>query len=83
MFRTLKMLCATLALSSLISCAKNTTETAPAVVGEYCLIAKGITYAEQHPGDVEDSTNKYDSTDTVKQVKDHNLAYERTCPTVR
>ena len=62
------------------ACATSGTETVR-TVSEYCLIAKGISFAEQHEGDVEDSTNKFDSADTVKQVKEHNLAYERTCPT--
>jgi hypothetical protein len=44
------------------------------------LIAKGITYSEIKPGQTEDASNKYDTPETVKQVKDHDLAYTRVCP---
>lgn len=63
---------------SLISCATNTTETVR-TVSNYCLIAKGITYSEAHEGNVEDATNKYDTAETIEQVKNHDLAFEKVC----
>lgn len=61
------------------ACARNTTETAPRAISEYCLIAKGITFSEAHEGDVEDASNRFDTPETVAQVKEHDLAYERVC----
>lgn len=61
-----------------MSCAESTTETVR-TVSNYCLIAKGITYSEAHGADVEDATNKYDTAETIKQVKDHDLAFEKVC----
>ena len=80
MSRTLKTLLALPLLLSASACATNTTGTAPQAISNYCLIAKGITYSEIKPGQAEDATNKYDTPETVKQVKDHDLAYERVCP---
>lgn len=79
MSRMLKTLSATLLLTTFSACAKNTTETAPRAISDYCLIAKGISYSEIKPGQAEDTTNKYDTPETVKQVKDHDLAYEKVC----
>jgi hypothetical protein len=59
------------------SCARSTTETVR-TVSDYCLIAKGMTYSEAH-GQAEDLNNKYDTPETIQQVKDHDLAYERVC----
>lgn len=64
---------------SAMSCAKSTTETVR-TVSNYCLIAKGISYSEIKAGQTEDGTNKYDTPETVEQVKAHDLAYERVCP---
>lgn len=63
---------------SLMSCAANTTETVR-TVSDYCLIAKGITYSEIKTGQIEDINNQYDTEETVKQVRDHDLTYERLC----
>jgi hypothetical protein len=60
-------------------CATNTTETVR-VISDYCLNAKGISYSEIKPGQVEAFNNKYDTDITVKEVKDHNLKFERLCP---
>lgn len=80
MSRTLRMLLL-LPLPLIASaCAKSTTETAPRTVSEYCLIAKGISYSEIKAGQTEDAANKYDTPETVEQVKAHDLAYERVCP---
>jgi hypothetical protein len=62
------------------ACAHDTTGIAPRAISEYCLIAKAITFSEAHPGDVEDASNKYDTADTVQQVKNNDLAYDRVCP---
>lgn len=62
-----------------MSCAGNTTETVR-TVSDYCLIAKGITFSEAHGTDVEGVDNKYDTPETIQQIKDHDLAYERVCP---
>lgn len=63
---------------SLMSCAKSTTETVR-TVSDYCLIAKGITYSEIKVTQQEGADNKYDTPETVKQVKDHDLVYEKLC----
>lgn len=63
-----------------MSCAASTTETAVRTVHDYCLLAKGLTYSERKADQVEDALNKYDSDETVKQIKDHDLVYELTCP---
>jgi hypothetical protein len=63
------------------ACVTGSTGTAPPqAISNYCLIAKGITYSEIKPGQTEDASNKYDTPETVKQVKDHDLAYTRVCP---
>lgn len=62
------------------ACAKSTTETVR-TVSNFCLIAKGISYSEIKPGQVESAENKYDTPETVKAVKSHDRAYEATCPT--
>ena len=62
-----------------MSCATSTTETVR-TVSDYCLIATGISYSEIKPGQAEDAANKYDTPETVEQVKAHDLAYERVCP---
>jgi hypothetical protein len=67
-------------MSSLTACAHDTTGTAPRAISEYCLIAKPITFSEKHQGDVEDVNNKFDTDDTVKQVRDHDLKFDATCP---
>lgn len=63
---------------TLPACVTHTTETVR-TVSDYCLIAKGITYSEQHQGDVEDATNKYDTNETVTQVKNSDLVFQRLC----
>lgn len=63
---------------SLTACATNTTETVR-TVHDYCLIAKGITYSEKKPTQVEGAANLYDTPETVKQIKDHDLSYEAVC----
>lgn len=63
---------------SLMSCAKSTTETVR-TISDYCLIAKGITYSQIKENQTEDSTNKYDTEETIEQVKNHDLQYERLC----
>lgn len=63
---------------SLMSCAKNTTETVR-TVSDYCLIAKGITYSEIKQEQQEGVANEYDTPETIAQVKDHDLTYERLC----
>lgn len=80
MCKKLTMLLALPLMSSLTACAHNTTETAPRAISEYCLIAKPITFSEKHGIDVEDVTNKYDTDETVKQVREHDLKYDATCP---
>lgn len=77
-YRKPNKLLLSLALLSLTSCAANTTETVR-TVHDYCLLAKGITYAEQHDGDTEDATNKYDTAITVQEVKDADLVFEKIC----
>lgn len=67
---------------SLMSCAKNTTETVR-TVSNYCLITKGITYSGKKEGQIEDASNKYDTEETIAQVRDHDLTYERLCPPSR
>jgi hypothetical protein len=64
---------------SLMSCAKSTTETVR-TVSNYCLIAKGITYSQKKETQLEDASNKYDTEQTIKEIKDHDLTYERLCP---
>jgi hypothetical protein len=76
--KPMKLLLIPLLLSA-AACAPNTTETVRPV-SDYCLIAKGLTYSEAHGADIEDQSNKYDTPETIKQVKDHDLAYERVCP---
>jgi hypothetical protein len=66
-----------LAMTSM-SCAKSTTETVR-TVSNYCLIAKGITYSEIKPTQQEGAANLYDTPETVKQVKEHDLTFERLC----
>lgn len=61
-----------------MSCAKNTTETVR-TVSDYCLIAKGITYSEIKPTQQEGAANLYDTPETVAQVKNHDLTFERVC----
>lgn len=61
-----------------MSCAHPTTETAR-TVSDYCLIAKGITYSEAHAGNVETAQNSYDTAETIKQIKAHDLSYEAVC----
>lgn len=78
LFKMPKMLLLTLASSSLMSCAANTTETVR-TVHDYCLLAKGITYSQIHDNQAEDATNKYDTKETVQQITDHDLVYETTC----
>jgi hypothetical protein len=79
-FKMPKKLFVNLLLISLTSCAANTTETVR-TVHDYCLIAKGISYAEAHGTDVEDTSNKYDTSITIQQIKDHDLAFEKVCET--
>lgn len=67
-------------MSSLTACVHSTTGTAPRGISDYCLIAKPITFSEKHGTDAEDVNNKFDTTDTVKQVRDHDLKYDATCP---
>lgn len=78
MCKKLRMLSLPLLLLSATSCAQSTTETVR-TISEYCLIAKGITYSEIKAGQTEDSANKYDTPETVDQIKNHDLAYERVC----
>ena len=61
-----------------MSCARNTTETVR-TVSDFCLIAKGISFSKKQPLQVEDATNKYDTDETVKQIEEHDLKYERVC----
>jgi hypothetical protein len=61
-----------------MSCAANTTETVR-TVSDYCLIAKGLTFSQQKSTDVETTENKYDTNETVKQIIDHDLTYEKLC----
>jgi len=49
-------------------------------VSDYCLIAKGITYSEIHGTQKESVANIYDTPETIKQVKDHDLTFEKLCP---
>ena len=79
MSRMLKMLAIVPLLIFSAGCAKSTTETVRSV-SNFCLIAKGISYSEAHEGDVEDTANKYDTPETVEQIKAHDRAYEVTCP---
>lgn len=67
-------------MSSLTACVHGTTATAPRAISDYCLIANGITFSEKHGTDAESAANKYDTDDTVKQVREHDLKYEATCP---
>jgi hypothetical protein len=43
------------------------------------LIAKGLTFSQQKSTDVETTENKYDTNETVKQIIDHDLTYEKLC----
>jgi hypothetical protein len=63
-----------------MSCAHATTETVR-TVHDFCLIGAPITFSERHGTQVETAANSYDSDETVKQVKDHDLKWETTCPT--
>jgi hypothetical protein len=73
------MLLALLATLTLPACAANTTETAPRVISNYCLVSGAITYSEAHGADTEDASNKYDTPETIEQVKNHDLVWERLC----
>lgn len=64
---------------SATACAKNTTGTAPRAISEYCLIAKPITFSKARAGQVETAANAYDTPETVTQVENHDLAYEKVC----
>jgi hypothetical protein len=69
------------AMTTLTGCAHGSTAAAGVrTVHDYCLIAQGISYASQPAGQQEDSSNKFDTKETVTQVEAHNLAYQRTCP---
>ena len=61
------------------ACAKNTTGTVRSV-SDYCLIAKGITFSEIKATQEESAANSYDTPITIKQIKDHDLTYEKLCP---
>lgn len=67
---------------SFSGCATPTTVTATRTVHDFCLIAQhGISYAEQHAGDApESAVNAYDTADTIAEVKEFNVRYQRTCP---
>jgi hypothetical protein len=57
------------------------TEAGIRTVHDLCLIDKGIGYASQLPGAVEDSSNRYDTAQTVAEIEAHNLRFEAICPT--
>jgi hypothetical protein len=75
-----KKLCGTLLLSSLMSCAHATTETAPRTIHDFCLIGAPLTYSQPHGTDTETAANSYDTPETIKQIIDFDLKYEVTCP---
>lgn len=65
---------------SVSACQTSTTAVPPpAPVSEYCLIAKGISYAKKPPTSVEDARNRFDTQQTVEQITAHNLRYEAVC----
>ncbi len=63
---------------SLSACGHATTGPVR-TVSDYCLIARGISYASQLPGLTETSANLYDTAATVAAIEAHNLAYDRVC----
>ena len=79
MSRTPMLLGTILALSLTTACARNSTETVR-TISNFCLIAKGISYSEKKLEQVEDATNKYDTPETVEQVKAHDRVFVATCP---
>jgi hypothetical protein len=58
-------------------CATSTTETVR-TVNNYCLISEPIGYSSKGPS-VETVDNKYDTDQTVGDVKKHNSRYECVC----
>lgn len=64
-----------------VSCAGNTTAAPlpPPPVSEFCLIAKGIGYAQKPAASVEDQRNRFDTEATIKDVEAHNRKYEAVC----
>jgi hypothetical protein len=46
-------------------------------ISDHCLLDKGISYAS--PAGAEDSSNKYDTPQTVAEIEAHNLVYQRIC----
>jgi hypothetical protein len=61
-----------------MSCAKSTTEIVRNV-SDYCLIAKGITYSEKRETQEEGAENLFDTPETIVQIKNHDLTFERLC----
>lgn len=39
-----------------------------------------LTYANAPAGQVNDPGNRYDTTETIKQIDDHDAVYEKLCP---
>lgn len=79
MLKKVGMLSIILLSTTAATCAPSTTETVR-TVSDYCLIAKGITFSKKRPTQVETAANAYDTDETVKQVEEHDLAFERLCP---
>ena len=67
-------------LSSLTACETSSTDPGVRTVSDYCLIARGISYASQPAGQEEDSRNRFDTAETVRDVEEHNVVYRRRCP---
>lgn len=70
-------LIACLILLGTSACARSTTETVR-TVSNFCLITQPITFSGRaaNPETVE---NKYDTDETVVQVKKHNSRFECVC----
>lgn len=61
-------------------CVKGSTEPGVRTVSDFCLIAKGISYASKPAAETETAANNFDTDETVAQVEEHNLKYLRRCP---
>jgi hypothetical protein len=60
------------------TCVPSTTEIVRPI-DNFCLVAKPITFSRIRPEQVETKENKYDTEETVDQVEEHDIVYERLC----
>lgn len=67
---------------SLTSCASGTIGTVQIrTVHDFCLIAAPITYSEKHGADAESVDNRYDTDQTITDIKNHDLKFDSVCGT--